>query len=471
MRSWLVRNPILSASTLAVGIAAWFVFSPRGVRPAASTDTPPVLLRAAVPDQRLAFQPDSIPDERRVLLEAANAAWVYVNREYQPATGLVNSVAGYPYATVWDIASGLAALYCANRLGLLEDTEYDRRMRLALRTLRNMRLFDGAAFNKNYSTRTGAIAGRDDRDRKVAARGYGWSALDIGRLLVWLRIIRSTQPHYAGEIDAIVERLDFSRLVKDGYIWGETVGRRGRTQRYPEGRIPYEQYAAAGFGLWGHRAEKALSLSENAIPITVMDVPLIADRRGHDHLTSEPFVLAGLELGWTPEMRDLALRMLAVQRERYTRTGQVTVVSEDALPQAPYYFYYYTVNLHGKWFAVSAQDPNARLEGPRWVSSKAAFGWYALVPSDYTRLAVETVAPARHAARGWSSGVYEGTGQPTRGENVNTAAVILEAALYRTTRRPLVEGSAEGTPLPVRVPSDSAPAASTQSDTAVRRPG
>jgi hypothetical protein len=63
-----------------------------------------------------------------------------------------------------------------------------------------------------------------------------------------------------------------------------------------------------------------------------MGVPLVADRRGHDHLTSEPFVLHGLELGWTPPLRELSMRMLEVQRERFKRTKQVTMVSEDAIP-------------------------------------------------------------------------------------------------------------------------------------------
>ncbi|HYW05784.1 MAG TPA: DUF3131 domain-containing protein, partial [Longimicrobium sp.] len=327
------------------------------------------------------------------------------------------------------------------------------RMSRALSTLKTMRMFDDVAYNKNYATTNAAIAGRDDRDRRVTQRGYGWSATDVGRLLVWLRIIHQAEPRYAARIDSIVARVNYSRLVADGYLWGETVNRGGRTTRYTEGRIPYEQYAASGFALWGRRAERALKLNENAIPVTVMNVPLVADRRGYDHMTSEPIVLAGLETGWTPEMRDLALRMLAVQRERFGRTGQVTIVSEDAIPRAPHYFYYYSVNLGGRWFSVSAQNPNQRLAGPRWVSAKAAYGWHALLPSEYTMRAVRAVAPAR-TVRGWGSGVYEQTGLPTGGENINTAAVILEAALVRKTGRPLLRAAA---PTP-RVPAATRPA-------------
>ena len=432
------------AATLVFVVSGWFLLVPHDAGPVAAIT--PAIFRAAPPAPPPApvFARDTFADETEQFMAASRAAWGYVDRQYQPATGLVNSVTAYPYATMWDVASGLAATYCAHELGLLADDEYHRRMGRALGTLNEMRMFDDVAYNKNYSTTNAAIAGRDDRDRRTTQRGYGWSATDMGRLLLWLRIIHQAQPRYAPRIDSIVARVDFPRLVADGYLWGETVNRGGRTTRYTEGRIPYEQYAAAGFALWGHRAELALRLAENSMPVTVMEVPLVADRRGYDHMTSEPFVLSGLETGWTPEMRDLALRMLAVQRERFQRTGQVTIVSEDAIPRAPHYFYYYSVNLRGRWFSVSAQNANQRLSGPRWVSTKAAYGWHALLPSDYTMRGVRAVAAA-HTAQGWGSGVYEQTGRPTGGENINTAAVILEAALVRRTGKPLLRSAATRT--------------------------
>lgn len=388
------------------------------------------------PPGRVAPHPD-----QALFLDAARTAWTYADRQYQPATGLVNSVDGYTYATAWDIASGLAALYCADRLGLLPDAEYDARIRHALQTLQTVRFFDGIAPNKNYSTRTGAIAGRDDRDTRATERGYGWSATDLGRLLVWLKVIAVNQPRYAADVQRVVDRIDFSQVVADGYLWGAVLDPAGQVQRYPEGRVGYEQYAAYGFAVWGRRAESALRLGENTFPVTVLDVPLVADRRGGDYLTSEPFVLAGLELGWNAEMEDLSRRVLRVQEERYRRTGQVTMVSEDHIPRPPYYFYYYAINHHGHQFTIGVQDSDTVLDDPRWISAKAAFAWHALLPDDYTRRAVDAVAGARDPAKGWDSGVFEATGGPTGSANVNTAAVILEAALFSRTGRPLVYGT------------------------------
>lgn len=441
MKSRLVQNPTMFATALMLGVGGWLMLVSPGAGPETATNNPhtePRAVAAALARPLPRFRADSLPGERAAFLTAARSAWAYADREYQPATGLINSVAAYPYATVWDMASGLAALYCANRLGLLADDEYDRRMRRALNTLARMRLYDGIAFSKNYSTRTGSIAGRDDRDRSATQRGTGWSTTDIGRMLVWLHIIRTNQPRYAAQVDSIVGRINMERLVRDGYLRGTTLTPRGRELSYTEGRIPYEQYAASGFAVWGQRAERALDWKLNALPIAVMGVPLVADRRGHDHLTSEPFVLMGLELGWTPEVRELAVRMLEVQQERHRRTKTVTIVSEDALPRPPSYFYYYNVNLQGKAFVVSVQGATTPSRTPRWVSAKAAWAWHALLPGEYTRTAVETVANARRAT-GWSSGVYEETGRSTGSENLNTAAVILEAALFRETGRPLAE--------------------------------
>jgi hypothetical protein len=163
---------------------------------------------------------------------------------------------------------------------------------------------------------------------------------------------------------------------------------------------------------------------------------LLHDKRGGDKLTSEPFVLMGMELGYDPEFVSLARAMLAVQEARYRETGTITMVSEDAIEVPPWYFYYYSVYSEGEQFAVRAHGPVRN--GPRWVSAKAAFAWHALFPSDYTWKAVQSVAPARSGA-GWASGVFEGSRRSTGVRNLNTAAVIIEAALYRKLGRPLLD--------------------------------
>ena len=94
--------------------------------------------------------------------------------------------------------------------------------------------------------------------------------------------------------------------------------------------------------------------------------------------------------------------------------------------------------LNGQQFVVNVQGSDVDLHDPRWISAKAAYAWHALLPRGYTRNAVDAVAAAR-TARGWSSGVYENGRGSTGSENINTAAVILQAALYSRTGRPLID--------------------------------
>jgi hypothetical protein len=188
-----------------------------------------------------------------------------------------------------------------------------------------------------------------------------------------------------------------------------------------------------GFAVWGHEARNALDPRKNASTVEVMGERIPRDKRGTDRLTSEPVVLMGLEVGWTPEFRTIAEAMLRAQEARYKQTGAITIASEDAVQMPPHYFYYYTFWSDGKPFAVRAMG--AGTEGPRWVSAKGAYAWHSLMPSAYTWSAIGAVEPARSAA-GWSSGVYEENGKSTEVRNLNTAGVILQAALYREQGRP-----------------------------------
>jgi ankyrin repeat protein len=378
---------------------------------------------------------DASAADGQTFAQAAEAAWQYVERNYRPSTGLIDSTAAYPYTTVWDIGSDIGALYAGHELKYIGDAEYDRRMRRLLGTLASVKLYDNAAFNKVYSTRTGAMITRGDQS---SAHGYGWSAIDIGRLLVWLKILAVNEPAYAADAEKVVRRLAMDRLVAGGYLRGEDLDHSGAPRRYQEGRIGYEQYAAAGFAAWGAKPDKALRLAENRLPLKVMGREMPADIRGGDRITSDPLILMGLELGWDPEMEKFAAAFLASQEARYRQTGRVTLAAEDAISRPPYFFYYYCAFANGKAFGLDVQDPRGAVEQPRWVSSKAAFAWHALRPSAYTELALRTVAPARTPA-GWGAGVYEGSGGSTGTLNVNTAAVILTSALFQSRGTPLLQ--------------------------------
>ena len=396
---------------------------------------PPLTLTAPAPS---APAPVSAAEQSAFMLRSARTAWSFVSRA-ATSTGFVGATTAYPYMTVWDLGSTLASVYSARELGFITDAQYQKRMGRIFTSIEKMPLYENAAYNKLYDARTAQMV---DRKNEHTSGGYGWSALDHGRLLVWLKIVGARDAALAARAEKIVARLDMKRLVHDGYLYGENVDAQdGHTYSYAEGRIGYEQYAAEAFALWNARADLALNFAANGRPVTVSGQTVLADARHDDHLTSEPFIMMGLELGWPgAHWRPLALSMLAAQEGRYKETGIVTMVSEDAVPEAPAYFYYYHVYDDGRPWVVSTVSGETSASFPRWVSAKAAFAYHALAPSDYTWRALQTVKYAGASNRGWAAGVYEGTRKPTKQFNVNTAAIVLEsAAVFQRGGCPLIE--------------------------------
>ena len=412
--------------------------------PAAEHAEPPPLADRSVE------RPPLTQEERTFYLDAARLAWQYMDRYYQPATGFVNATPEWPYTTIWDIGGQLLAFLSARDLGLIEPDEYERRTRTALNTLERVPLFRNAAFNKLYSTTNGSMGAGGERG------GRGWSATDLGRLLVALYVLSTREPRFGEQADRIVRRIRFDEVVRGGYLHGQMIGNSGRPWRFQEGRIGYEQYVATGFQAWGANVANALDFQRHAEPVEVHGVRIVRDRRWQDRLVSEPFVLLGIELGFTPEIEQLAVSVLAAQEARYHATGSITIASEDALPYPPYYFYYYCIYGNNRPFVIDAASPGDPLQIPRWVSTKATFGWHALMPSDYTRRALDYVSAARDENFGWASGVFEDSRVSTGSYDINTAAVLLEVAAFQLRgARPLIEPAAavQGDPPTAQSPS------------------
>ncbi len=367
---------------------------------------------------------DLSAEDQEFYQNAATAAWKYMDTNYQPATGFVNGSPDWHYTTTWDVGAQLLAFLAARDVGLITTEDFQRRSLKTMATMEKAALYDGAAYNKTLSATDGSPG---DGNRGAT----GWSATDLGRLLVALKVLSTRDPSLAPAAERVVKRIDFSQVVQGGYMYGRMKGSNGKPWSFQEGRIGYEQYSAQGFALWGADVKKALAVATNAYPVDVLGVSLPGDKRKLDRLLSEPFILLGLELGFPPDMKALAESMLKVQQARYEKTGKITMVSEDAVSVAPHYFYYYSVLANGKPFVIDIVTPGKTLDNPRWVSTKAAFGWHVLMKNDYTQKAIDLVSQAHTTDRGWASGIFESNGKSTATFDINTSAVVLEAAAYK----------------------------------------
>lgn len=385
-------------------------------------------------------EPRALSDQER---EWARIAWTYFENNTDPKTGLVNSVDKYQAATMWDTGSTLLALLAARRLELLPEKEFDARMKSILASLGAMPLYDDLLPNKSYSTATLEMV---DYAGKPAAQGIGWSAIDIGRMLVPLTIVAWNHPRHTEAARRVIARWQLARMTRDGMLVGMHGNGNGKLELLQEGRLGYEQYAAKAAALLGTDAVEALDYKARLGFADVYGIKVPHDLRdaqtsgGHNYVVSEPYLLDGLEFGGDRISREFAWRVYRAQEQRFRETGKLTAVTEDHVDQAPY-FVYNTVYSNGKaWNALTEKGEDAsRL---RSLSVKAAFGWHALYRSDYTGKLVQEVGSLFDPERGWYAGKYEEGGAVNKAVTANTNAVVLESLAYIAGGRML--GHAQG---------------------------
>jgi hypothetical protein len=391
----------------------------------------------------------ALPFGRHGLLTAqergmAETAWSYFEMAYQPDTGLVNSVGSYPSTTMWDTASYLSGLVAAYELEIIDRHEFDRRMIRVLGTLRGLDLFQGKLPNKAYNAKTGEKVNYANKPGEL-----GYSALDIGRLLVWLKIIKERYPYMAGAVDNVVLRWNFCDIISpEGQLIGATVDEGGKMNLQQEGRLGYEEYAAKGFQLWGFDTAAASEAAPyQFVSIQGVDVPVDGRDpriyRSQNYVVSEGYILEGLELnwdlpsdhsnrpgvasdGWRAEFAD---RIYQVQEQRFKDTGILTARSEHQIESAPYFVY---DAIFADGYAWNTLDPAQGYQPDRAaVSTKAAIAMWALWNTPYTQLLFDHVASQSEPGKGFDEGIYENGRGAIPLQTANNNGIILAALLYK----------------------------------------
>ncbi|CAM8225668.1 MULTISPECIES: DUF3131 domain-containing protein [Enterobacter] len=373
----------------------------------------------------------------------AKNAWQYFVSNYQPTTGLVNAVNKYPSTTMWDSASYLAAMTAARELGIIDKAEFDRRMLKFLATLNTLVLFRNELPNKAYNTISGQKVDYTNKPGEI-----GFSALDIGRMLVWLKIIKERYPEYGNSIDNVVLGWDFSHAIDPcGTLYGAYL-ENGQPKYVQEGRLGYEEYGAAGFQLWGFNTCKAsrpqpYELAEIYCVLVPYDSRDPRNTSQHNYVVTESYLLYGLEFGFDKPtdrdnaprdysltwMKNFADRVYQAQENRYTITGVLTARSEHQLDKAPY-FVYDTVFSDGyNWNTITDKGqfvPNAAA-----ISLKAALGMWVLWNSPYTDRLLNTIENANEEGKGYYEGLYENGDGPIKEFTANNNGIMLEALLFK----------------------------------------
>jgi len=364
-------------------------------------------------------------------LQWGKIAWRYFENNYVPETGLVNSADKYPAATMWDTSSYLLGLIAARRLEIVDDAEFNNRVSTLLRTLASMPLFDEQLPNKSYNTHNVAMVTYNNEETQ---RGIGWSAIDVGRIMVPFNVLVWQYPEHTSDVGKVLQHWNIDAMIINAEMFGTDVNEAGETLVLQEGRLGYEEYAAKSLTLISRDVGGAMDYEANTELIDIYGVQVAADVRAPsefgalNYVVSEPYVLDGIEYGWDRYSKELSKRVFDVQRARYEKTGILTAVSEDNIDQAPH-FVYNTVFADGKpWNAITESGEDA--SEFRSVSTKAVIGFHALYEDEYTDKLVKHIAHNYDEERGWYSGVYESNGKPNTAVTANTNGIILEALHY-----------------------------------------
>lgn len=338
----------------------------------------------------------------------------------------------YNILTMWDTGSLILAYLSARSIGIIDEKEFDQRMRTVMAFLRNATFRWGQLSLPNYRTQIvggGAVEG-------------GYDTTDTGRLLAALHILdKVTNGTYRAKEQ--VARWNIAATVNKGQPYDIKS-----SSRYEARCFNYIHYIARAYALWDIEIDtgfnQALEPGDAGARQAFIDhVAAVGP------IASEPHTNEAVEFGHSQRSRILADALNAAQQQRYAETGRLTSVSETPIDKQPWFTYQgYNLDDHaGPRWPVDSVVTDRKwatkdfAETYRMISSKAAYLWLAERGDDYTRKLrdfISSKAPSTNL--GFYPGIYENSGRPPRIIDVNTNAAVLESiAFILADRKPLVE--------------------------------
>lgn len=373
----------------------------------------------------------------------AKIAWKYFVNNTNPDTGLVNSIDRYSTATAWHIGDYLSALMAAYQLGLIDKIEFDQRLSRVLEFLAKMELADGKLPNKFYNTKNGSMVNANGQPAEA-----GWSAVDISRLMVWLKIIGEHYPEYHEYLDKVIMRWGFCEVIDHCGTLYKATRNETNWDKKQEGRLGYEEYAGTGFSLWGFNANASRQIKLDQ-RVYVDKQSLLYDERDPrltdtvNPILTPAYLLLGMEFGWQegakysqywPKgngdvLKQQAESVYRVQEQRWQQSKIFTARGDHYLAAPPYQLFdsifangyaWSTLAENGQWY------PKLSL-----VSTRAAFGMWVLWDTPYTTELMKIIEALFDKDRGWYEGRYEASGAYERIITSNTNAMVLEVLLYK----------------------------------------
>jgi len=398
-------------------------------------------IRAEVED--LPIEPNSVPEQEstlrrlgmrgvaglafagdeKILIRQAQNAWHYFVNNTDERTGMVNSTHDYSYTTMWDTATSLAALTSAHKLGIIDVTAFELRLKKILQTLNTMPFYNDELPNREYRT---DLAQMVDHANTLSEKGSGWSAVGIGRLLIWLKIIETWYPDFKVDVGYVIKRMNLSRLLGDKELIG--AYHNGVIERlFDEGRLGYEQYAAVGLALW-RDVDRNFYKLDKAAKEKIYDEDVLVDPRPGGYLLMDPFGLIALETGApNTELKRLLDTLYNVQKRHSDTIKHPVAVAETALHKPPWVIYPSIFSNGKPWQTLGTNGRH--YEEFSGYSTHGIFLLDAIFADTHSTKMKEATKALVSPGYGYYSGkTYHG--ETIRALSANTNGVILESILY-----------------------------------------
>jgi len=363
--------------------------------------------------------------------QIAQKAWQYFSHNVDSNTGFAYDTHDYPFSTMWGIGSYISALVSSQKLGIISTDVFNRKLELLINSLIRMPLYNQEVPNRQYKVDTLSLI---DMENNVSDIGSGWSAIGIGRLLIWLKIVENWYPNYKGDIERFVNRLDLERVLKNSELNGTFHDGFAETL-FSEGRFGYEQYAAMGYKLWGYTVDNALNYDTIIFKrLYEIDVPI--DSRSGAHLVSDPFLLAAMEFSLIDEdFSRYTQKIYQVQKQHSLAIKRPVAQTEINLHQTPWFAYFSIFDNEKPWQVISFDGNN--YPDYSGFSTHGLFMFNAVFSDEHSKAMMTEVSTLASDNFGYYSGkAYDGS--VIRGLSSHSNGVILQSLLFNKLNEPFL---------------------------------
>ena len=359
-------------------------------------------------------------------MEDAALAWSFIARFTDEKTGICagtvhadGSEIINQWVALWDVASQMQGILAAREIGLIRVADAQARVALLLENLPTVTLDDHPLPPALFRADNPAVSRKE------------FNACDTGRFLIALKALVRSGLVTQARAESVFSQWDIASAVRD-----EQPHDYNASGWANAGNSHCTQYSRNGYMAWGMPVKPAYSALSDP-QSGDQHIRLLYTAANIGHFGTEPLLLEGLELSYSPETRYLANVLFDAQLSWFEQTGHYKCASETPLNFAPWFSYQgLRADRSGadSWI-ISTILNAAAYKTPKFyrraemISSKSAFLWAVEYPHSYSSQLLALIREkARLSGLGFSIGLNGSTLDPVQGySDVNTNGIILTA--------------------------------------------